>query len=75
MRKTEKQKEIDQSSRIRNADRGNIVHWKLAKEYSKIPLEFAKNENRKEILAVKKSIEELYERLEIKSMYQENKKV
>ena len=47
MRKTEKEKEIDQSSRIRNADREKIVHWKLAKEYSKIPLEFAKMKTEK----------------------------
>ena len=76
-RQANKKKEDDQEFILRNLDRENVLHWKLAKEYVKTSLEIAKNEKRDDIIEMEKSIEDLYEtfRLEIRAMYQQNKKV
>ena len=76
-RQANKKKEDDQEFILRNLDRENVLHWKLAKEYVKTSLETAKNEKRDDIIEMEKSIEDLYEtfRLEIRAMYQQNKKV
>ena len=53
MRKTERKEEINQSSRLHNADRENILYQKLVKKIFEIAHIGPKNEKRKDVLEIK----------------------
>ena len=77
MIQAEKKKYSNQNRNIRNADRENVLHWKLAKEYYKTSINKVKTKDKQEPLEIENSIEELYEkfRSEIKVLFQENLEV
>ena len=77
MIQAEKKKYSDQNCNIRNADRENVLHWKLAKEYYKTSINKGNTKEKKDPLKMEDSIEKLYEkfRSEIKALFQENLEV
>ena len=66
-----KEKMSNQGSALRNSDRENIMHWKLAVDYFKNSLQMLDSEKQREILDFEKTIEDLYEmfRLEVRELY------
>ena len=67
----ERKKMSNQGSALRNSDRENIMHWKLAVDYFKNSLQMLDSEKQREILDFEKTIEDLYEmfRLEVRELY------
>lgn len=70
-------REKNQSSSLCNADRENILHWKLANDYFQSYLKVLKPESKESEIVIKeeKSIKDLYEeiRFNIRELYTENK--
>ena len=54
MRHVEKKKWSNQSSSLCNADRENILHWKLAEDHFKTSLQMLKTEKREEFVIIGK---------------------
>ena len=67
----ERKKMSNQGSALRNSDRENIMHWKLAVNYFKNSLQMLDSEKQREILDFEKTIKDLYEmfRLEVRELY------
>ena len=58
----QRQKHTNQNSSIQDADRENVLHWKLAKDYFKTWSKMAKTKNRNKVTNLENSMDHLFEK-------------